>query len=129
MDWNNCFGGRGLAGIYISFNGLVTWIAWNMKLIMDLWSYMDDSFGIDDVGKLVWYDRYGKHMPQNQAKLLSLWDELGIPHDKHKQLYRKTLTIIGINIDANSLVTTLPVDALDDLLKELQEFMAWSDQK
>ena len=36
IDRNNCFGGQGSPGIYISFNGLVTWIAKRVVLIDDL---------------------------------------------------------------------------------------------
>jgi hypothetical protein len=129
VDRNNCFGGRGSAAIYISFDGLVTWIAKKVKLVPDLWTYMDDSFGIDEEGNKMWYQRYEKHMPVNQVKLLSLWDELGIPHEPHKQLFGEKLTIIGIEVNANSLTFTLPKQALDDLLDELQEFTAWSVKK
>lgn len=124
LDRNNCFGGRGSAGIYISFNGLVTWIAKNIRFIADLWTYMDDSFGIDEEDNVVWYHRYERYMPRNQAKLLSLWDELGIPHEPHKQLSGGKLTITGIEINANSLTFTLPAQALDDLLSELKAFTA-----
>lgn len=59
VDRNNCFGGHGPAEIYISFDGLITWIAKNVKMILDLWTYMADSFGIDEEGNLVWYHKYG----------------------------------------------------------------------
>lgn len=81
IDRNNCFGGQGSAGIYISFDGLVTWVARKVRLIPDLWTYLDNSFGIDNHGSMAWYPRYGRNMPVNQVKLLSLWDELGIPHE------------------------------------------------
>jgi hypothetical protein len=129
VDRNNCFGGRGSAGIYISFDGLVTWIARNIRLILNLWTYMDDSFGIDEEGNKTWYPKYQKHMPTNQARLLFLWDELGIPHEPHKQLFGEKLTIIGIEVNANSLSFMLPKYALDDLLHELQEFTSWSATK
>jgi len=129
VDRNNCFGGRGSPGIYISFNGLVTWIARKIELIEDLWTYMDDSFGIDEEGNLVWYHRYERHMPRNQVKLLSLWDELGIPHQPHKQVFGPTLTIIGIYVNPNSLTFTLPKQALDELLHEIEEFAVWSEKK
>lgn len=75
VDRNNCFGGRGSGGVYIAFDGLVTWIAKNKRTIPDLWTYMDDSFGIDECRNKRWYHQYGKDMPANQVKLLSLWDE------------------------------------------------------
>jgi len=34
VDRNNCFGGCGSVGIYISFDGLVTWIAKKVKMIL-----------------------------------------------------------------------------------------------
>ena len=56
----------------------MTWIARHVELIEDLWTYMDDSFGIDEEGNVLWYHKYEKYMPANQVKLLSLWDDLGI---------------------------------------------------
>lgn len=53
IDRDNCFRGRGSPGIYISFHGLMTWIARYIKLIEDLWAYMDDSFGVDEDGNVV----------------------------------------------------------------------------
>ena len=105
------------------------WIAWEVELIENLWTYMDDSFGIDEEGNLVWYHRYGKHMPMSQVKLLSLWDELGIPHQPHKQLFGSMLTVIGININPNNLTFTLPKQALKDLLQEIKDFTVWSEDK
>jgi hypothetical protein len=119
VDRNNCFGGRGSAGIFISFDGLVTWIAKNERAIPDLWTYMDDSFGIDESGSEKWYHQYGKNLPTNQMKLLFLWDDLCIPHEPHKQLFGERLTVIGIEFNANSLTLTLPNESLHDLLEEL----------
>jgi hypothetical protein len=90
---------------------------------------MDDSFGIDEEGNDMWYPKYQKHMPTNQARLLFLWDKLGIPHEPHKQLFMEKLTIIGIEVNANSLSFMLPKHALDDLLHKLQEFTSWSTTK
>jgi hypothetical protein len=68
-------------------------------------------------------------MPANQVKLLSLWDNLGILHEPHKQLFSKKLTVIGIEVNANSLSLTLPTKSLNNLLEELQNFTAWSKKK
>lgn len=129
VDYDNCFGGRGSAGIYIPFDGLVTWIAKKVKLIPDLWMYMDDSFGIDEERNMLWYHHYGKNMPTNQVKLLSLWNELGIPHEWSKQIFGNKLTAIGIEVNANSLTLTLPSQGQQDLLEELCNFTAWSKKK
>jgi hypothetical protein len=98
-------------------------------MIIDLWTYMDDSFGIDEEGNMVWYQQYKKYMLENQVKLLSLWDKLRIPHEPHKQLSSGRLTIIGTEVNTNSLTFMLPKEALDDLLMELEEFMACSVKK
>jgi hypothetical protein len=70
IDRNNCFGGRGSLGIYISFHGFMILIARMIVLIDSLWAYMDDSFGIDEEGNVVWYHKYDQWMPSNQVKLL-----------------------------------------------------------
>jgi len=90
---------------------------------------MDDSFGVDEEGNMVWYHKYDQWMPSSQVKLVSLWDDLRIPHERHKQLFGKTLTIIRIHVDLNSLTFCLPEQALADLLKELEDFTSWSKTK
>ena len=128
VDRNNCFGGCGLPGIYISFNRLMTWIAKRIILIDNLWTYMDDSFGIDEEENLTWYHKYKKDVLVNQVKLLSLWDELGIPHQPHKQLFGTLLTIIGIYVNPNGLIFALPKQALEELLQEIDNFTFWSEK-
>jgi len=90
---------------------------------------MDDSFGINEKGNTEWYHWYQRHMLINQVKLLLLWDKLGIPHEPHKQLSGKKLTIIGIEVNANSLTLTLLRQALYDLLHKLEEFTLLSTRK
>jgi hypothetical protein len=68
-------------------------------------------------------------MPGNQVKLLSLWDELGILHERHKQVWGERLPIIGIQANPNTLTFTLPEQALTELLQELSEFTSWSEVK
>ena len=128
VDHNNCFGGRGSPAIYISFSSLVTWITQHVELIEDIWTYMDDSFSIDKEN-ILWYHKYEKYLPANQVKLLSLWDDLGVPHQPHKQIFSSTLTIIGIYVNMNSLTFTLPKQALDELLQEIEDFAVWSEWK
>ena len=47
-------------------------------------------------------------MPAKQAKLLELWDELGIPHEKEKQLSGPSLPILGFDVDANAMTVDIP---------------------
>jgi len=99
------------------------WIAKKVRMILDLWIYMDDLFGIDDEGNLTWYVKYNREMPMNQVKLLMLWDKLVIPHEPHKQLFGERLMIIGIEVNVNSLTP------LNNLLDKLHKFTAWSKTK
>jgi hypothetical protein len=39
------------------------------------------------------------------------------------------LTVIGIEVNANSLTLTLPKESLDNLLEELRDFTSWSKKK
>ena len=119
VDHNNCFGGHGLPRIYISFQGLVTWITRNVKFIVNFWIYMDNFFEIDE-GNMTWYQPYEKCMPANQVKLLSLWDELRIPHEPHKQLFGEKLTIIHIEVNTNNLTFMLSKQALPGNSRDLQ---------
>ena len=120
VDRNVCFGNSSSAGIFISFNSLVAWIAKYVKLLPYLSGYMDDSSGCNLAGDVMYYEPYGKNLPTDQCRLLLLWDELGIPHKPHKQVSGSPLTIIGIDVDANLMTLSLPTSAKDRLVAELR---------
>ena len=124
VDWNLAFGSSGSPGIFISFNSLVTWIAKYVKEIHYISDYVNDSSGCNQKGDMSFYPPYGKELPTDQCHLLLLWDELGIPHKEHKQVYGSPLTIIGIDIDANRMSLSLPQDAKECLLSELRYWAA-----
>ena len=121
VDRVDMFGGSGSGPIFISVNSLAAWVAKYERLLEDL-VYVDDSFGIDEEGNLVWYTRYEEELPAQQAQLLSLWDELGIPHKQAKQVHGPQLMILGIMVDVNELTFTLPPESKERLSKELAEW-------
>ena len=92
VDHNNNFGNRGAGGLWGSFMGLTLWIAIHVKHLHDLLIYVDDMFSHELKENMSWYVPYHKLLPTKQAWLLELWDELGVPHDKLKQVYGPTLT-------------------------------------
>ena len=102
---------------------LVSWIAKKKRNIELLGTYSDDSFGPDLACNLVFYPPYRKFMPSNQVKLLQLWDEINLPHKKSKQVFGSTLTVIGIQVDANSLSLTMPPNTLAELIAAIREFI------
>ena len=119
VDRNLAFGSSASCGIFISFNSLVAWIAKNERGVGYLANYVDDSSGCDLTGNTLFYEPYGKFLPANQTKLLCLWDDLGIPHKPHKQVFGSPLVIIGIEVNPNLMTLTLPKDATERLLEEL----------
>ena len=119
VDRHMAFGSSGSAGIFISFNSLVAWIAKNEVGIPYLADYMDDSSGCNLLGNTCFYEPYQKDFPRDQFRLLMLWDAIGIPHKPHKQVFRSLLTIIGISADPNSMTLTLPDAAKERLVTEL----------
>ena len=118
VDRVNVFGGSGSGPIFISVNSLVSWIAKHEKEVDDL-VYVDDSFGVEELGKETFYPPYGESFPSQQARLLELWDELGIPHKRKKQVNGPSLLILGILVDMEKLTFTLPDEARERLLNEL----------
>lgn len=119
------FGGKRSGDLFIAFMSLVLWIAENVGGVVNPSAYCDDSFGVDRIEKdgMEWYAPYAMLMPPSQARMLTLWDELRIPHKKKKQLSGSTLTIIGIEVDANALTLTLPSSRKQELLNELDRFI------
>ena len=116
----NTFGGCSSGALFIAFNSLVAWIAKRKKGIRYLGNYVDDSWGCGLEGDYAFYSLYQKAFPRDQVILLSLWDELGIPHHEPKQIHGPEIPIIGINVDVNELTFTLTAGAKDKLIEELQ---------
>jgi hypothetical protein len=122
VDRCNAFGGCGAGAIFIAFNSLVAWIAKEIKGIRYLSNYVDDSSGCSRREDYLTYKPYGRDFPSEQVVLLTLWDELGIPHKPHKQLHGSPLPIIGITIDADELSLTLSDETKEALVAELQRW-------
>ena len=99
VDQCTSFGGRGSCRDYTAFMGLVLWIAIFIKMIMDLFGYIDNNFSFDEEGNVMWYEPYQCYYPTKQTKLLQIWDEINLPHDKSKQEYGRALHIIGFMVD------------------------------
>ncbi|KZS92196.1 hypothetical protein SISNIDRAFT_401667, partial [Sistotremastrum niveocremeum HHB9708] len=102
---------------------LVLWIATNVKGILDILAYIDDSFGWDFAHCLEFYAPYNKHYPSRQVQLLKLWDELGIPHEERKQLYGSTLPIIGFNVDIDNMSVAMVPDSKTLLVSTIRNFV------
>jgi hypothetical protein len=67
VDWRSCFGSRGSPRLWNSLMGLVLWVTIHVKLILDIFAYVDDLFGWDEEGNFRWYSRYNQMMPSKQV--------------------------------------------------------------
>ena len=124
VDRCTCFGGRGSCRHYTAFMGLVLWIAIFVKLLTDLFGYIDDNFSFDEEGNVMWYAPYQCYYPTKQTRLLQLWDEIGLPHDKSTQEYAPVLRIIGFMVDPNLMRVSMDEEDRLRLLQRVTEFMA-----
>ncbi|SJL14225.1 uncharacterized protein ARMOST_17681 [Armillaria ostoyae] len=122
VDRCNNFGNRGAGRIWGTFFGLVLWIAIFIKMLTDIFCYVDDSFSWEFADKKTWYSPYHKLLPTKQALLLKLFDELGVPHEEEKQLYGDILTIIGFDVDPNAMTITMPISPRQDLIAAIRNF-------
>ena len=124
VDRCTCFGGRGSCRHYTAFMGLVLWIAIFVKLLTDLFGYIDNNFSFDKEGNVMWYSPYQCYYPTKQTRLLQLWDEIGLPHDKSKQEYAPILRIIGFMVDPNLMRVSMDEEDRARLLQRVTDFMA-----
>ena len=90
---------------------------------------MDDNYGWEDEGNELFYSPYRRWMPRKQAILLTLWDELGIPHEPQKQLSGANLTIIGFDVDPNNLTVTMPTESKNKLIEHITDFISTKSRK
>ncbi|KAJ7163855.1 hypothetical protein C8R43DRAFT_1086249 [Mycena crocata] len=95
-------------------------------LIPNLFAYMDDFHSAQLASEMQYYAPYRRSMPRNQARLLLLWDALGIPHSDDKQLHGTTLIVIGFLVDSRRMRVTIPDHARTEFLAELRRWTAKS---
>ncbi|KAL7279056.1 hypothetical protein ACG7TL_006891 [Trametes sanguinea] len=122
VDRCNLFGGRASLRIFSAFNSLVHWIAEEKAGVGEFVNYVDDDAGVALLGDVLWYEPFSQYLPSPQARLLSLWDYLGIPHERAKQLAGLRLPFIGFAVDPNTMTVTLPDDARAKLLSAIHDF-------
>ena len=122
VDNNNNFGNRGAGRLWITFFGLVLWIAVMIKHIFDLFAYVDDAFSWEFANNTTFYPPYNKFLPAKQTQLLQLFDDVGIPHEERKQVFGSPLQIIGFDVDPNSMTITMSKAARDELVTAIRAF-------
>ncbi|KAG2114601.1 uncharacterized protein F5147DRAFT_544946, partial [Suillus discolor] len=95
--------------------------------------YMDDSFSYELASQKLYYPPCQCSFPEKQTCLLQLWDEIGLLHEKPKQLSGSRLTVIGFDVDPNAMSATLPDHKKTELVAHLRNFAGkgyrWSLQE
>ena len=124
VDRCTSFGGRVSCHDYTAFMGLVLWMAIFIILIADLFGYIDDNFFFDEEGNVLWYQPYQCYYPMKHAKLLKLWDDIGLPHEKSKQEYGPVLRIIGFMVDLKLMRVSMDEEDQVRLLQHVSDFAA-----
>src|SRR5882724_3552592 len=102
--------------------GLVTWIAIHVYHIGDLLHYMDDSFSFDTNPMLKCYEPYDTYYPSKQCRLLMLWDDIGLPHEKRTQVFGCDLNIISFHVNPSAMSFTMPANSKLDLILAIRTF-------
>jgi hypothetical protein len=123
------FGSSASPAIFIAFNSLITWIAKRVRHVSFITTYLDDSSGCTWSDDVTYYAPYKKHMPTPQVRLLTLWDDLGIPHEERKQIFGASIPVIGIQVNPNTMSYMLPEKSKLKLQQELEEWISWKGKR
>ena len=61
-------------------------------------------------------------MPTDQAKILHLWDKIDLPHTEKKQISGRTITILGFEVDTNTMSVYLSMEKWEQHINSIHEF-------
>ena len=117
------FGNHASGAIWCAFNALVLWIGVHMRELNGLLHYVDDVCSFEPNEHLAFYEPYQDFYPVKQVELLELFDEVGIPQEKRKQEFGRTLTIIGLEVSLESMSMSMPREKREDLIEAIKNFL------
>lgn len=129
VDFCMAFGNRSSPVIWCRLAGLVAWIAVNVRGLLFCHHYMDDFWSIERGLTIIPYAPYGDERPHTQAQLLTLWDDLGIPHVVEKQPFGRCVPVIGFEVDTDAMTFKMSKEDRDALLGRILEFVGASARK
>ena len=99
------------------------WIATHIHLCTDLVHYMDDAWSYEMDQTLVYYAPHDSWFACKQIMLLQLYDDLGLPHDKKKQVFGCSLNIIGLHVDPQCMTISMSDMSQADLVTAMHTFI------
>lgn len=121
IDHNLTFGSSASPHIWCGVFSLVLWIAEFIFNIKYLNAMMDDVWAVCPAKNFVIFK--GHRIPLPQAKLLQLWDHLGIPWVWKKQIHGTVIEIIGHVVDSERMLMYLEAGKKEKLVQQLRDFV------
>jgi len=109
--------------------GLVSWIGIYVYVIEDLLHYMDNAFTYDTNPALQYYPPYNMYYPSKQCRLLTLWDDIGLPHEQRKQIFGQCIDIIGFLVNLVEMSFSMPPNSKDTLIIAIHVFIDTSSSR
>jgi len=123
VDHNMAFGSHTAPKIWCTFFALVMWITIYICACADLMQYVDNAWSYEMDPILAFYRPYDTQYPNKQVKLLELYDELGLPHVKKKQIFGQSLELIRLLIDPIKMTITISNSSRDELTAVIRAFI------
>ena len=117
------FGSHAAPKIWCMFFGLVMWIAIHICSCADLMHYTDNAWSYEMDPILVYYAPHDSWFPRKQVTLLQLYDNLGLPHNKNKQVFGCSLDIIGLHVDPCHMTISMSDVSRADLVTAIRTFI------
>src|SRR5882724_4074751 len=107
------FRSRSSPRIWCTFMGLVSWIGIYIYMIEVLLHYMDNVFTYVTNPVLQYYPPYNTYYPSKQCCLLTLWDNIGLPHEQCKQIFDQCINIISFFVNPVDMSFSMPPNLKD----------------
>ena len=85
--------------------------------------YMDDAWSYEMDPMLVYYAPHDSWFPRKQVMLLQLYDDLGLPHDKDKQVFGCSLDIIGLHFNPHCMTISMSDMSRANLVTAVHTFI------
>ena len=75
-------------------------------------------------GDLDFYHLYHCWMPTEQAQILCLWDDIGLPHEDAKQIFGPVVPCIGFDVNLNNMTVTMIPAKRESLIEACELFVS-----
>lgn len=127
LQWRAAFGSKASPYLWTSLMSAVHWvILQRVPEVPHPFSYLDDTYSVATSGRYLLLRRHGeiRRIPIEQAGILAVWDEWGLPWKWAKTEWGRFLVITGLLIDLDEATIRLPPSAVAVFAAEAEDFLA-----